>query len=465
MSDWPRNVDVTTLRTGVLLQSTPTVVWPVKCSMPGMTVDRSSTNVRDGEVATTTVLSNRWFIAASGVLMQVALGAVYAWSVFRIPLTRTYGWTVSEVTVAFELAILVLGFAAFFGGLWMRRAGPRPVALLAAFLYGLGTVLAGQSHTLAGLYFFYGLIGGAGLGLGYIVPVATLIRWFPDKRGMITGIAVAGFGAGALVTAPIAETLIEAVGLPVTFAVLGISYFLIIILAAIFMRNPPVGYAPGGTPPSGGGASGGAELTLSQAARTWQWYGLWLALFLNTVAGISIISQASPMAQEISHVNSVTAAGLVGIISIANGAGRFLWAWFSDVIGRRGVFLTMFLVQAGAFILLSNVTSFVPLAVLSFVILLCYGGGFGTMPAFAADYFGSKDIGSIYGIMLTAWGVAGVVGPSAIAQVREATGQYQGALRIMALITLVSALLPRLLHARVSPRSAGARSIPETVKR
>ena len=156
-----------------------------------------------------------------------------------------------EVTMAFELASLVLGFAAFFGGLWMRRAGPRPGRAACCGPYGLGTILAGQAHTLAALYVSYGVIAGAGLGLGYIVPVATLIRWFPDKRGMITGIAVAGFGAGALVTAPIAEMLIARAGVPATFALLGVSYFLIIIFAAIFMRNPPVGYAPGGVSQSG----------------------------------------------------------------------------------------------------------------------------------------------------------------------------------------------------------------------
>src|SRR5437899_3142415 len=179
---------------------------------------------------------NRWILALAGVLIQMALGAVYAWSVFRIPLTRTYGWTVSQVTVAFELAILVLGFAAFLGGLWMRHSGPRPVALLAAVLYGLGTALAGPSHSLPALYLTYGVIGGAGLGLGYIVPVATLIRWFPDKRGLITGIAVAGFGTGALITAPIAERLIAAVGVSSTFVILGAAYFVILLLAAILMK-------------------------------------------------------------------------------------------------------------------------------------------------------------------------------------------------------------------------------------
>src|ERR1700724_2478917 len=238
---------------------------------------------------------NRSIIAVAGVLMQVALGAVYAWSVFRIPLSQSYGWSVSQVTVAFELAILVLGFAAFAGGLRMRHTGPRPVAILAAVLYGLGTALAGLSHNLTMLYLTYGVIGGVGLGLGYIVPVATLVRWFPDKRGLITGIAVAGFGAGALITAPVAQGLIASVGVSSTFVILGIAYFAIIMFAAA------------------------QHFTLRQALRTRQWYGLWLTLFLNSAAGIAIISQASPMAQEISHVSVAAAAALVGIISIANG--------------------------------------------------------------------------------------------------------------------------------------------------
>lgn len=329
-------------------------------------------------------------IAVAGVLMQMALGAVYAWSVFRIPLTQSYGWSVSQVTVAFELAILVLGFAAFGGGLWMRRTGPRPVAIAGAVLYGLGTALAGTSHNLTMLYLTYGVIGGAGLGLGYIVPIATLVRWFPDKRGMITGIAVAGFGAGALVTAPIAERLIASVGVSRTFVILGITYFVIIMLAAMVMKNPPAGYAAPGFQPSRVGGSTARDFTLPQALRHWQWYGLWLTLFLNTTAGIAIISQASPMAEEISHVSAAAAAVLVGLISIANGAVRFLWAWFSDAIGRKAVFLAMFLIQAVAFLSLSYISGFVSLAILSFVILLCYGGGFGTMPAFATDYFAPR---------------------------------------------------------------------------
>jgi len=397
----------------------------------------------------TTNSSNRWLIAAAGVVMQLALGAVYAWSVFRIPLTKSYGWTVSQVTLAFELAILMLGFAAFAGGLWMKRSGPRRVAAIGGLCYGLGLVLAGQVGGHLGLlYLSYGVLGGIGLGLSYIVPVATLIKWFPDKRGMITGIAVAGFGAGALITAPVAQHLIAWLGVSQTFTILGITYFIAVSGSAFFMRNPPDDYRPPGWQPpvSQQQQRADKDYTLGAALKTWQWYGLWAILFLNTSAGISIISQAAPMAQEITHVSAVAAASLVGIISIANGAGRFLWAWFSDFIGRRRVFQVMFLAQAIVFFLLSRVHSFGGLAVLAFIVLLCYGGGFGTMPAFAADFFGARNVGSIYGLMLTAWGLAGLLGPTLIAHVRQSTGYYTEALDLIAGIMLVSAALPFLVR-------------------
>jgi len=392
---------------------------------------------------------NRWVIAVAGIVMQIALGAVYAWSVFRIPLTQGHGWTVAQVTQIFELTIFVLGLASFVGGLWMKRSGPRTIAVIAGLCYGLGWVLAGQAGgNLLGLTLGYGVVGGIGLGLGYIVPLATLIKWFPDKRGLITGLTVAGFGAGALITAPVAERLISSVGVSQTFTILGISYFILVSGAACFMRNPSEGYRPAGwnPPPGRQKESSGGDYTLGAALGTWQWYCLWAILFLNSMAGISIISQASPLAQETTHVSPVAAAGLVGIISIANGAGRLLWAWFSDFIGRPRVFQVMLLTQTVVFFLLSRVHGFGGLAVLAFIVLLCYGGGFGTMPAFAADYFGPRNVGSIYGLMLTAWGCAGVAGPTVIAQVRQRTGYYTGALELIAGIMLVSAILPFVIR-------------------
>ena len=391
-----------------------------------------------------TTTPNRWVIAIAGVIMQVALGAVYAWSVFRIPLTHAFGWTIPEVTMAFTIAILVLGFGAFAGGLWMRRAGPRTVAIAAGIFYGLGVFLAGlSSGRLWWLYLSYGLLGGIGLGLGYIVPVATLVKWFPDRRGMITGIAVAGFGAGALIAAPLATRLIAGVGPLRTFAILGVVYFIAVTAAGSFMRNPPDGYnPPGWTPPVGQQSRTAKGYTLAEATRNWQWYGLWLLLFLNTTAGIAIISQAAPMAEEISHVTPRAAAAMVGIISIANGLGRFLWAWLSDAIGRRAVFLIMFPAQAVVCLLLPSVHTFSAFTALACIVLLCYGGGFGTMPAFAADYFGAENVGSIYGLMLTAWGFAGVLGPTLIATLRQSSGRYDEALYVLAGLMLVSTVIP-----------------------
>jgi OFA family oxalate/formate antiporter-like MFS transporter len=407
--------------------------------------DRVATNGR--------TLSNRWSVAVAGVILQIALGAVYAWSVFRIPLSKSFGWTITEVTFAFTLSILMLGFAAFVGGLWMRKVGPRKVAITAGIFYGAGVFLASFSGGhLWWLYFSYGFLGGIGLGLGYIVPVATLVKWFPDKRGMITGLAVAGFGAGALITAPIATRLITTVGVLKTFAILGIGYFIAVTISALFMKDPPLGYVPPGWTPSAAQQRERAaqDFTLGQALHSWQWYALWALLFLNTSAGISIISQAAPMAQEITGVSAATAAGMVGIISIANGLGRFLWAWFSDLIGRRWVFLAMFLIQAVIFYVMPRVTTFSMFTTLAFIILLCYGGGFGTMPAFAADYFGTKDVGSIYGLMLTAWGFAGVLGPILIATIRQRTGAYSDALTVIALIVLVSAIIPLIIRPPMS---------------
>ena len=401
---------------------------------------------------------NRWLIATAGVVMQVALGAVYAWSVFRVPLSDAYGTGVSAVNTTFSIALLTLGFAAFFGGLWMNKSGPRIVALSAGVLYGAGIFLASFAQpSLWILYLTYGLMAGIGIGLGYIVPIATLVKWFPDKRGFITGIAVAGFGAGALLTAPIAKQLVQGVGLFPTFAILGILYLVMVVGAALFMKNPPEGWTPEGWEPEEGesGERTGVDYELGGALKTWQWYALWALLFLNVTAGIAIISEADPIAQEVSGVAPATAAWLVSIISVGNAAGRFLWAWLSDAIGRKWVFLVMFLLQAALFFLLPVVgASFVMLAILSFIIVSCYGGGFGTMPAFNADYFGSKNVGMIYGLMITAWGFAGVLGPQLISIMYDATRSYAGAFYILAGIMLVSSIVPFIV--RPPKREAGA---------
>jgi OFA family oxalate/formate antiporter-like MFS transporter len=392
---------------------------------------------------------NRWAIAVAGVVMQLALGAVYAWSVFVNPLKDRFGWSQSQVTLTFTISIFVLGVTAFFGGLWMNRKGPRVVGMTAGVLYGLGVFLASQSGgKLWLLYLSYGVIAGTGLGLGYIVPVATLVKWFPDRRGVITGIAVGGFGAGAALTAPIAKSLISNVGVLQTFAYLGVIYFVMVVAAAWFMTTPPEGWKPAGWEPSVAMQTqrSAKDYMLPEALRTWQWFALWLLLFLNVTAGIAIVSQASNMTQEITGVSAAAGAALVSIISIANASGRFLWAWLSDFIGRKWVFLTMFALQAVLFFLLPRATSYGVFTLLAFIIITCYGGGFGTMPAFAADYFGPKNVGIIYGLMLTAWGTAAAVGPLLISTLHTSSGSYTQPLTIIAVIMLVSIIVPFIVR-------------------
>lgn len=395
----------------------------------------------EADVAST----NRWGIALAGFFMQVALGAVYAWSVFRNPLIKQFGWSIAQVTWTFTICILVMGVAAFFGGLWLNKKGPRVVALTAGVLYGLGVFLASFSaHKLWWLYLSYGVIGGIGLGFGYIVPIAVLVKWFPDRRGLITGIAVGGFGAGALVTAPAAQSLIQSVGVLNTFAYLGIAYMVVILLASLFMKNPPAGWAPQGWTPSATQTAqrAKADYTLSTALASWQWYALWFLLFLNASAGISLISQEAPIFQKLTAASAAVAAGMVGIVSIGNSVGRIFWAWVSDGITRRWAFAVMYLFQFGLFWLLPSLTSVAIITVVSFVILMCYGGGFGTMPAFATDYFGSKNIGPIYGLMLTAWGLASFFGPQLLVKLLGPGGSYTKGLHAIAVVMLLSAVLP-----------------------
>ena len=407
--------------------------------------------------------NNRWVIAVAGVFFQIALGAVYAWSVFRVPLTKQFGWSISEVTLTFTISIFVLGCAAFFGGLWLNRKGPRIVALTGGVLYGLGVFLASFSHNLWWLYLSYGLIGGIGLGFGYIVPVAVLVKWFPDRRGLITGIAVGGFGAGALITAPVATRLIQTVGVLNTFAYLGIGYLIVTLIAGWFMQNPPDGWKPGGWSPTAKETSerAGHDFKLGEALKTWQWWALWLLLFLNTCAGISVISQEAPIFQELTKVSAVVAGGMVGVASLGNAVGRVFWAWVSDLLTRRATFFVMFLIQVLLFWFLPNVVSASLMTVVTFVVLMCYGGGFGTMPAFTADYFGPKNVGPIYGLMLTAWGFASAFGPLFIAHMRETSGSYSGALRVIAGVMAVSTLLPII----VRPPRVSAPAVPAPQKK
>jgi MFS transporter, OFA family, oxalate/formate antiporter len=310
------------------------------------------------------------------------------------------------------------------------------------------------------MYFGYGAIAGIGMGMGYITPVATLVKWFPDRRGLMTGVAVAGYGAGALVMSPIAARTIQAYGVPATFYGLGIVYLILVVASAQFYANPPAAYRPAGWVPTSAVQKSATKIdfTVTEAMKTWQFWLLWVLLFLNVSAGIMIISQASPMAQQLIGMTPVAAAGMVGLISIFNGVGRVFWAWISDMIGRAGVFFLLYAIQVVIFFSLTHIRN-VGLFSLCFAIIgLCYGGGFGTMPSFTADFFGAKFMGGIYGWILLAWGAGAIPSPILIAHVRQSTGGYGPAVNIIAIVMLCALVLPIL--AKYRPQRRGPVELP-----
>lgn len=398
-------------------------------------------------------LPNRWGIAVAAVVMQICLGAVYGWSVFKIPLIKTMGWKETDVQLNFTLAIVFLGVGSVIGGLWQDRVGPRKVASVAGVLYGLGYFVAayGVIHqSLTIMYLGYGVLSGIGMGMGYITPVATLVKWFPDRRGLMTGVAVCGYGAGALVMSPIAAGLIPTKGIAATFAGFGAVYLILVVVAAQFYANPPQGWRPAGWEPLSAVAKAAStyDFTVTEAVSTWQFWLLWAMLFLNVSAGIMIISQASPMAQskEFVGMTAKAAASMVGLISIFNALGRVFWAWVSDMIGRSRVYFLLYLIQAIVFFMLPRVHAATTFSIMFAIIGLCYGGGFGTMPSFTADFFGAKYMGGIYGWILLAWGAGAIPSPIMIAKRHQATGQFSSSIYVIAVVMVCSLVLPLLAH-------------------
>ncbi|MDH3207203.1 MAG: OFA family MFS transporter [Gemmatimonadota bacterium] len=388
----------------------------------------------------------RWLLAGAAVLVQLALGAVYAWSVFVNPFIDQMGWSRTQTTLPFTVAIGVIFIGTLVGGRIQDRIGPRPVVLVGGVIYSIGMMLASLVETPDQLWLLiltYGLIAGLGLGAGYIVPIAMLVKWFPDRRGLITGIAVAGFGAGALITAPVANRLIDPADVSATFLPLGIAYLVATLIGGSFFRNPPEGYAvPGFEPSAARVAATSDSYLLGEALRSPQWYRLTGILTLNVTAGIALVSQAAPAAVAIAGMSAASAAGLVGILGIFNGAGRVLWGWGSDHMGRMPAFVTMFAIQVVCFVVLPVAGSTALFSVIAALVYLCYGGGFGTMPAAAADFFGPKNAGAIYGAMIVAWSLGGVVGPLAIAAIVDATGGFSTPFYIIAGLAAVSIALP-----------------------
>ena len=391
----------------------------------------------------------RWAIVPAAVLVQLALGGVYAWSVFNQPLQQQFGWSKSQVVLPFMVAIGTIFIGAVIGGRVQDRHGPRIVALAGGTLYAVGVMLASLVESADQLWLLtvtYGAMGGIGLGAGYITPIAMLVKWFPDRRGLITGIAVGGFGVGSVLTAPVAKALLSSAdNKPDVFLPLGVAYLIAVLIGASFFRNPPAGYSvPGYVAPVVGRTARSLDTyTVGEALHTRQWYLLVAILALNTTCGLALISQASDAFQAVAGATATAAAAAVGLLGLFNGAGRIVWAAASDRIGRMSAFIGMLALQGLAFLVLPHASSVALFFILSALIYVCYGGGFGTMPATAADYFGTKNAGAIYGAMIVAWSVAGVVGPKLAAALYEGNGNTYGVpFTVIGLVALAAIALP-----------------------
>ncbi len=399
---------------------------------------------------------NRWLIALSAIGIHISIGSVYAWSVLTRPVMETMGISLSETTWAFSIAILFLGMSAGFLGPLVERMGPSRSGIVSAVFFALGLLgTAGAVHyqSLGMLYFFYGAIGGIGLGVGYITPVSTLVKWFPAHRGFATGLAIMGFGFAALVAGPAMRFLVERYGLMENFLLLAAVYGAVMILSASYIRPPKKGEIPvmledllkaEGEKRKGKPAAV-KSLTRKEAMGTWKWYALWWIFFTNITCGIGLLAVASPMAQDLIGMSAAEAASLVGIIGIVNGGGRIFWSTISDWIGRGVTYMIFFAFEVFAFWQLAHTTEAVWFEILVLAVISCYGGGFSCMPAYLSDLFGVKQLASIHGSILTAWGIAGIAGPVILAMMKETTGGYSDTLYLFSAMLAVAFVISVVL--------------------
>lgn len=390
-------------------------------------------------------LPNRWLFVIAAVLMQLGLGNVYSWSIFRNPLMSLHGWSIQEATLPFTICVVFFAVGMIVAGRWQDRVGPRIVAMTGGVLLGAGFLLASQlGRTLWGLYITYGVLTGLGVGFAYVTPIATCVKWFPDMRGFISGLAVLGFGAGSLIVAPVGTWLIPQIGVYGTFAVFGAAFGLLVVATGAILRNPPEGWKPAGwTPPANGpGSAEHKDYPPSQMAKTFQFYLIWVVFLFWAGVGLMVISQAVPMGQELAGLSATVAAGALGLMSILNGLGRPAFGLLSDKLGRKGATVlaqAVFIVTL--LFILPNARDFALYTLGISLIGFAYGGSLSVMPAFTADYYGTKHLGINYGWVFSAWGAAGVLGPIIGAQVRAATGAWGGAFVILAVLSAAAAAL------------------------
>jgi MFS family permease len=405
---------------------------------------------------------SRWLIPPAALSIHLAIGQVYAWSVFKSPLEESLGLNGTQSALPFQLGIVVLGLSAAFGGTLVERKGPRWAMFVSMVCFSSGFLISALGAATAQYWlvvFGYGVVGGIGLGIGYISPVSTLIKWFPDRPGMATGIAIMGFGGGALIASPwssrmLAEFGTSTGGIATSFAVHGVVYAVFMTVGVLLVRVPPEGWQPAGYRPEAvrsGAMITTADVSASNALRTPQFWLLWIVLCFNVTAGIAILEKAAPMIRDFFSgtdvpVGVAAAAGFVALLSLANMLGRFVWSSTSDLVGRKNIYRLYLGVGALLYLLIALVNNSSKLVVIlsAMLIISFYGGGFATIPAYLKDLFGTFQVGAIHGRLLTAWSVAGVLGPlivNAIADLQAADGKSGTDLYMMSFYIMIGLLV------------------------
>ncbi len=361
----------------------------------------------------------------------------------------------STIKWAFKLAILFLGLSAAFLGPWVEKVGPKISGTTAGLFYGIGIIGSGLAVHLESLVLFYacyGVIGGIGLGLGYITPVSTLVKWFPDKRGLATGMAIMGFGFSALIFGPVMQSLFESVGIINAFYILGVVYLVLILTSARYIERPPEGYRPKGFNPENSSMVKAdlCNITAKEALNNKRFYFIWIMMFINITCGIAIIAATSPMMQEKLLYTPMQAAAIVGLIGVFNGLGRILWSGLSDYLGRPNTYVIFFTFQVLAFYFLPQINSELIFLIILFTVITMYGGGFATLPAFLGDLFGTKQFGAIHGLVLAGWALAGIVGPTIYDVVKNTTGSLDVTLKVFSGLFLIALAVSLLMKRSVN---------------
>lgn len=414
------------------------------------------------------VPTNRLQYAAAAVFMQVLLGIIYAWSIFRAPLAQLHGWSNAQTIAPYRYSLLAFAAGMIVAGFWQDRQGPRIVASAGGFLLGTGCLLAAFiGDTVSGLVLAYGIVAGVGVGFAYVTPIAMCIKWFPDKRGMIVGLAVMGFGIGPLLFGPLLETLLgndpSRLGetIPRTFLILAAIFYTGVIGSAQLYRVPPAGWKPAGWTPAAA-RTGAMEMPPGQMATTWQFYALWIVYFLGTSVGLTAIGEATPLLKEMAKTNTMMTAGTaLGIMSVFNGLGRLGWGSVSDRVGRKSAMLGMCAVSTLACVgFLRAPAGFLPLLTGLCLAAFAYGGYLALMPSLTADYFGPKNVGANYGLVFSAWGICGFLVPGYFARImdhakatKSVAAGYQEVYLTLAVLALLCAGVGSVLRA---PRAEGS---------